>query len=606
MTAMIPVPDFSEKGYQVIEELGYNYQGGRITYKAIDIKEKRPVVIKCFQFIDEENWSGYQQHEQEIKVLKNLSHSGIPLYLDSFKSEFGFCLVQEYKAAQNLSQFSQYSPEQIKTVALNLLDILIYLQTQIPPIIHRDVKPENILVDEALNVYLIDFGLARIGGNDLALSSVAAGTFGFMAPEQIYNKKLTTAADIYGLGSTLICLATHTKSTDVEQLIDETGRFDFELDYHLYSRAFYQWLKKLVNPKLTERFASANLAKEALVNINVNVSPDVVLSQNFLDFQGKVLGEILSQTIKVKNLVSTTLLHGEWQVIPHLNDPPEQDWIHISSPSFHGNFHSCNVEVDTSQLLANKVYHRQISLTINNGLEPKIIEVTIKSGKLDLPKINDIVASLFASLIPLFFFSLYSQYNLIFFKASLQDNTVNDLMRISSYYSINIGNSKLLGCLNLMVAFVWFLLGIRTGLKHKFYWQGLIIPIVIILSSQGYFCLFLFSQNKHFIMALIAIVFITSGYLILGQVAGFLFKETKQSGLLKKTALKLTLIELFSLNFLVFKLNPIANGFPTPSNIFWTLVVTALMISIIIKTYQHYRHKIQNKYKKSILDRIQG
>ncbi|MGK7941682.1 MAG: serine/threonine protein kinase [Crocosphaera sp.] len=606
MTTMIPVPDFSEQGYQVIEELGYNYQGGRITYKVIDLKEQQPVVIKCFQFIDEETWSGYQQHEQEIKVLKNLSHPGIPRYLDSFKSEFGLCLVQEYKSAKNLSQFSQYSPDQIKTIALNLLDILIYLQTQIPPIIHRDIKPENILVDEQLNVYLIDFGLARIGGNDLALSSVAAGTFGFMAPEQIYNKKLTTAADLYGLGSTLICLATQTKSTDIEQLIDETGQFKFDLDYHLYSRAFYQWLKKLVNPRVTERFASAHLAKEGLSKININVSPDVVLSQNFLDFKGKILGETLSQTIKVKNLVSTTLLHGKWQVVPHLHDPPEKDWIHFSYPDFHGNFHSCNVEVDTSQLLANKVYHRQLSLTVNNGLEPKIIEVTIKSGKLAFPKINDVFGCLVASLIPLFFFSLYYQYNLLFFTASLEINTLDYLMGIAYFSSMDLVTSKFLGSLNLIFAIAWFILGIRTGLKHNFYWQALIIPIVMMLSAKGQFSLFLFAQQNHFISALIAIVFITSSYLILGQISGFLFKEIKQSGLLINTVVTLTVIAVFSLTFVLLKLNPMVNGFPTFSDIFWSLVITGLMIGIILKTYQNHQKQIHTNYHKSIPSRIQG
>ena len=606
MTAMIPVPDLSKQGYQVIEELGYNYQGGRITYKGVDLNNQTPVVIKCFQFIDDETWSGYKQYEQEITVLKHLSHPGIPLYLDSFSSEHGFCLVQEYKPAQNLSQFNQYSPDELKKIALNLLDILIYLQTQLPPIIHRDIKPENILVDPELNVYLIDFGLAHIGGNNLGLSTVSAGTFGFMAPEQIYNKKLTTAADLYGLGSTLICLATQTQSTAVEQLIDETGRFSFELDYHLYSRGFHQWLKKLVEPKVKERFQSAHLAKEALLKINVNVSPDVVLSNHFLEFQGKVLGEKLSQTIKLKNVISTTLLSGKWDLVPHPHDSPDQPWIHFSSPEFCGNFHSCDIEVDTSQLLANTVYRRQLSLTINNDLEPKIIEVTIKSGQLVFPKINGIFGSLLASLFPLFFFSFSCNYNLIFVFAFFNPSLLNSLKRMYELYYLNTFYIFLLAILNLLCVLVWLILGIRVGLKYQFSWQALIIPIVMFLSAKGGFVLFFVNQNKRLFLLLIALAFLTSSYLIFGQIIGFLFKEIRQSGIIKKTTFKLTIMHVLALTYIVVKLNPTIGGIPTISDIFWIIFIAFCVTKITHNIYKNSQERIKLLYNKSKQHRIQG
>ncbi len=605
MTAMIPVPDLSNQGYQVIEELGYNYQGGRITYKGVDLNNQTPVVIKCFQFIDDETWSGYKQYEQEITVLKHLSHPGIPLYLDSFSSEDGFCLVQEYKPAQNLSHFNQYSPDELKKIALNLLDILIYLQTQLPPIIHRDIKPENILVDPELNVYLIDFGLAHIGGNNLGLSTVSAGTFGFMAPEQIYNKKLTTAADLYGLGSTLICLATQTQSTAVEELIDETGRFNFELDYHLYSRGFHQWLKKLVEPKVKERFQSAHLAKEALLKINVNVSPDVVLSHHFLEFQGKILGEKLSQTIKLKNVISTTLLSGKWDIVPHPHDNADQPWIHFSSPAFCGNFHSCNIEVDTSQLLANTVYRRQLSLTINDGLEPKIIDLSIQSGQLVLPKIGNISSSLVASLFPLLIFSSSCRFNLIFFIALLKPNIFDHVIN-HNFHALNTVNSFFLGFLNLILAIIWLILGIRIGLKHKFYWQGFMIPLVLFLSIKGQLALFWGSRQQMSILSLIALACITSGYLMFGHIIGFLFKEIKQSKIGVKTTLKVTGIQVLSLTFILLKLNPVISGIPTLSTLLLVIFVIFSSIQITRKIYQNSQKKIKLNYHKSTKQRIQS
>lgn len=174
----------SRSRYQVVRELSRNREGGRITYLATDTKTTLSVVIKRFLFAQAgSTWSSYKAYEREIQVLQGLNYPGIPRYLDSFESPDGFCMVQEYKDAQPLSVPRSFAPDEIKAIAVSILEILIYLQNRIPPVIHRGFKPENILIDKLLNVYLVDFGLARIGGGEAAMSSVAAGTFGFMSPE---------------------------------------------------------------------------------------------------------------------------------------------------------------------------------------------------------------------------------------------------------------------------------------------------------------------------------------------------------------------------------------------------------------------------------------
>lgn len=81
-------------------------------------------------------------------------------------------MVQEYKHALSLSVPRSFSPDEIKQIALSVLEILVYLQNRIPPIIHRDIKPENILVNDQINVTLVDFGFARIGEGFAHLISV--------------------------------------------------------------------------------------------------------------------------------------------------------------------------------------------------------------------------------------------------------------------------------------------------------------------------------------------------------------------------------------------------------------------------------------------------
>ena len=268
-------PDFSNYGYQVIRELGHNRAGGRVTYLANEINTSTPVVIKHFQFAQSAaSWSEYEAYEQEIQVLKRLDHPSIPRYLDSFPTTAGFCMVQEYKNAPSLLVSRYFSPQDVKQIAISILNILKYLQTQqIPPVIHRDIKPDNILVDDQLNVTLVDFGFARLGGGEVAISSVVKGTLGFMPPEQLFNRQLTKASDLYGLGATLICLLTGTTSTEIGSLIDDSGQINFKQKIPKLSSDWVDWLQKMVEPNFKKRYSDAGEALNALMPLDVLCKP---------------------------------------------------------------------------------------------------------------------------------------------------------------------------------------------------------------------------------------------------------------------------------------------------------------------------------------------
>jgi serine/threonine protein kinase len=263
-------PDFSNYGYQISRELGHNRAGGRVTYLATEINTKRSVALKQFQFAQTgANWAQYQACEQEIKILRELDHPSIPRYLDSFPTASGFCMVQEYKNADSLATLHQQTPQQIKQIAISVLEIIKYLQNRVPPVIHRDLKPENILVDDKMNVSLVDFGFARIGGGEVAASSVVKGTLGFMPPEQMFNRQLTVASDLYSLGATLICLLIGINSTEIGSLMDDTGRINFKHRVPQLTPEFLEWLQKMVEPNFKHRYASADAALNALIPLEV-------------------------------------------------------------------------------------------------------------------------------------------------------------------------------------------------------------------------------------------------------------------------------------------------------------------------------------------------
>jgi serine/threonine protein kinase len=108
-------PDFSSHNYQVVRELGRNREGGRVSYLAESLIDQQQVVIKQFRFAQENtNWQGFKAYEREIAILQELKHPRIPRYLNSFETNDGFCMVQEYKDAPDLHKATALSQKPSK------------------------------------------------------------------------------------------------------------------------------------------------------------------------------------------------------------------------------------------------------------------------------------------------------------------------------------------------------------------------------------------------------------------------------------------------------------------------------------------------------------
>jgi serine/threonine protein kinase len=269
---MSDYPDLTDYGYHIEAELGRNREGGRITWKAIAIKTQKTVVIKQFCFAQaNSSWSGYKAYSQEIAILQKLRHRNIPRYLDGIETDNGFCLVQEYIFATPCNRFRLLTLAEVRQIAQKMLDILIYLQQQSPPIIHRDLSLDNILLDEALNVYLIDFGFSSLGSKEVVASSVFRGTPGFIAPEQIIQP--TIASDIYSLGVCLVCLLTHQDVSEIRSLAiaDDPYQLNFKQLLPDLEPQFLSWLEKMTNAKVSQRFPNAQTAQNALLELDLPV-----------------------------------------------------------------------------------------------------------------------------------------------------------------------------------------------------------------------------------------------------------------------------------------------------------------------------------------------
>ena len=235
-------------------------------------------------------------------MLQTLKHPRIPQYLDSIETKDGFCLIQEYVAAVNCSVYRTLTVSEVKQIALDILDILVYLQQQSPPILHRDLQPENILLDESLHAYLIDFGFSSLGSQEISSSSFFKGTPGFIAPEQIIQP--TVASDIYSLGVTLVYLLTDGDLGKIRASASKDDPYQLSLKSLLpdLERQFLRWLEKMTNPKLSQRFPDALTARNALVKLNLPGSTPI-----------KVIPSISNQLnllVEPKIMVGTLAISG--------------------------------------------------------------------------------------------------------------------------------------------------------------------------------------------------------------------------------------------------------------------------------------------------------
>lgn len=169
--------------------------------------------------------------EREARLLANLKHPALPRVTDYFTEDFGQFLVMEFIAGKDLMAMLKesgrpFSVEQALAWADQLLDALQYLHTQQPPIIHRDVKPQNLKLSARGEIMLLDFGLAK--GTTSGLTSVMAGssvvgfTPGYAPPEQVTGKGTDERSDLFSLSATLYYLLTNQAPPDAMLRLGET------------------------------------------------------------------------------------------------------------------------------------------------------------------------------------------------------------------------------------------------------------------------------------------------------------------------------------------------------------------------------------------------
>ena len=202
----------------------------------------------------------------EAMLLKKLNDPGIPRYITEYENDVMLCVVREYIEGLPLNEYVDEmhpQPEQSVAIATQICDILAYLHAQSPPIIHRDIKPQNIIIDANAKVWLIDFGISREYDASANKDTIYFGTVDFAPPEQYGFSQTDNRTDIFSLGVLIGWLLTG--ESQPRKALPKMGSAR---------------LKKIVQTctELTpdRRYASANKVKKALQHADGHVQSRVL------------------------------------------------------------------------------------------------------------------------------------------------------------------------------------------------------------------------------------------------------------------------------------------------------------------------------------------
>ncbi len=211
MQEMLPSNHLLNRRYRVIEPVGKGGMG--IVYKAADsLLGDRAVAIKEMGqsgLTTQEITEAAAAFKREALILASLKHPSLPSIYDHFNEDARWYLVMDFIEGETVEDYlrkangQKLSVNEVLRIGEQLCQVLDYLHTHQPPIIFRDLKPANIMINATKHLYLIDFGIARLFKPGQSKDTTSLGSLGYAAPEQYGKAQTTVRSDIYSLGATL-------------------------------------------------------------------------------------------------------------------------------------------------------------------------------------------------------------------------------------------------------------------------------------------------------------------------------------------------------------------------------------------------------------------
>lgn len=197
-------------------------------YRAVDIRLTRTVAVKVFRSAAQES-GGRDRFQEEARLLASLDHPGLVTIYDAGTDSGELFLVMQLVEGTTLSGLiasGPMSPVEVADLGQRLASVLAYVHEN--GIMHRDVKPSNVLVASDGRVFLADFGISRLvdAAHRMTASGIV-GTAGYLSPEQVLGADASYRVDVYALGLVLLeCLTGQPEypGTGIESAIARVSR----------------------------------------------------------------------------------------------------------------------------------------------------------------------------------------------------------------------------------------------------------------------------------------------------------------------------------------------------------------------------------------------
>jgi serine/threonine-protein kinase len=250
--------------YYIVKRIGGGGMGSVYLARDKRLADQLRAVKEMIEMFADENQraKAVEDFTREAQLLASLEHRSIPTIFDYFIEDGRYYLVMKYISGGDLGEQMRKRGGRVDELTvtrwgIQICDVLHYIHNQDPPIIYRDMKPANLMIDEKQNkIMLIDFGIARFVA-PTQKGVTAIGTMGY-APPELFAGKVEARSDVYSLGATLFHLLTGSDPQDNPLLI-----FDFSKNPRPsqicpgISAEMDAIIMKMVAHKPEDRFASA-------------------------------------------------------------------------------------------------------------------------------------------------------------------------------------------------------------------------------------------------------------------------------------------------------------------------------------------------------------
>jgi serine/threonine protein kinase len=381
-----------EGTYRVIRPLGKGGMGA--VYLAANTKAfgRQCVIKEVIEYYDpndpQEHQKAIQRFELEARTLAALKHPGIPDIYAYFSQSGRNYLVMEYIEGPNLAQgltrevdgkVTRGHPLQVENVvryAIQICEVLTYLEHHQPPVMHNDIKPANIILDKnSGQAVLVDFGTAKTrytrqgAGQPGQQQSSVYGTVGFAAPE-LYDGKAEPRSDVHALAATAYHLLTD----------DDPRAHPFKFPkMDTVPQPLRQMLLDALNIDVKKRLSAAELGEQLKSSLDPKAmpAPQLRMITGRLQYE-RATGLDRSQAIVIAN-TGGSYLYGT------VSSPAK--WIKVDGriKCAPGQTQSLPVTVDTRELTPGKTYQAQVNIEATSAQSASIaVEVRVPPPRVDI------------------------------------------------------------------------------------------------------------------------------------------------------------------------------------------------------------------------------